>query len=192
MYVYETKNTQFGGPVLLNFGPFQKFQRETRASCAYSVIRALCKELCYSEIYFFYSFFKLLRMWIFFKPGCEKWWKIVCHLSIGSKLPEFALPISKLRLQCSETITSASLDNVAYREKTEAEWQSWMQEWHDVIFSDKSSFYIQYSNGRIRVWRLPRVAHCLFAFDNGIRALNEVWYLSQPLDWLHISCTDRQ
>ena len=116
MYVYETKNTQFGGPVLLNFGPFQKFQRETRASCAYSVIRALCKELCYSEIYFFYSFFKLLRMWIFFKPGCEKWWKIVCHLSIGSKLPEFALPISKLRLQCSETITSASLDNVAYRE----------------------------------------------------------------------------
>lgn len=35
-----------------------------------------------------------------------------------------------------------------------AERQSWIQEWHNVVFSDESRFCVQYSDGRIRVWRL--------------------------------------
>ncbi|GFW81312.1 hypothetical protein TNCV_376601 [Trichonephila clavipes] len=36
-----------------------------------------------------------------------------------------------------------------------AERPSWMQLGHNKIFSDETRFYVQYSDGRIRVWWLP-------------------------------------
>ena len=46
----------------------------------------------------------------------------------------------------SAIITSASLDNAARRDTSTlvAEQQSWIQEWHNVVFSDDCRFCVQY------------------------------------------------
>ncbi|GFS85593.1 transposable element Tcb1 transposase [Trichonephila clavipes] len=34
------------------------------------------------------------------------------------------------------------------------EWQNWMKEWHNDVFSDKTLFCMQYSDSSMQVWRL--------------------------------------
>ncbi|GFT66581.1 transposable element Tcb1 transposase [Trichonephila clavipes] len=64
--------------------------------------------------------------------------------------------------------TSGSLENAACRGRRLwcTEQQCWIQEWHNIIFSDKSWFCVHYSDGPIRAWRL----------QGDFSSLSCIWY----------------